>query len=199
MSEKLETIAHRIAAHFLPFLIGDEKPAITISDSNESLNLAEVVAANMFTPQSKTFNVEDVGKFTIKHLLLNKALVEKETKHTVYLAAHDRIVTDHDVNNQTGLDTPITNEDDVQTYYVGIVTCDFLDKSVTQERNNFDIPKKIYKTITKDAEKAAKIYLEEPIKQLIEAKAQTIDSVVTNFLAMLISFRIAKSLRRNYL
>ena len=179
--KKLETIAHRIAAHFLPFLIGDEKPAITISDSNESLNLAEVVAANMFTPQSKTFNVEDVGKFTIKHLLLNKALVEKETKHTVYLAAHDRIVTDHDVNNQTGLDTPITNEDDVQTYYVGIVTCDFLDKSVTQERNNFDIPKETYKTITKKAEKAAKTYLEEPIKQLIEAKAKTIDSVVTNF------------------
>lgn len=178
--KKLETIAHRIAAHFLPFLIGDEKPEIRISNASESLNLAEVVAANMFEPQSETFEIEDVGTFSIKHLLLNKALIEKGTEHTVYLAAHERIVTDHGVNNQTGLDTPISCGD-VQTYYVGIVSSDFLDDNVTQERNNFDIPKQAYKAITKGAEEAAKEYLREPIERLIEAKARTIDKVVTNF------------------
>lgn len=178
--KKLETIAHRIAAHFLPFLIGDEKPQIRISNASEALNLAEVVAANMFEPKSESFEVEDVGTFSIKHLLLNKALIEKGTEHTVYLAAHERIVTDHGVNNQTGLDTPISCGD-VQTYYVGIVSSDFLDDNVTQERNNFDIPKQAYKAITKGAEEAAKEYLREPIERLIEAKARTIDKVVTNF------------------
>ena len=85
------------------------------------MNLAEVVAASMFEPKSETFEVEDVGTFTIKHLLLDKALIEKGTEHTVYLSAHDRIVTDHGINNQTGLDTPISHGD-VQTYYVGIVS-----------------------------------------------------------------------------
>lgn len=178
--KKLETIAHRIAAHFLPFLIGDEKPQIRISNASESLNLAEVVAANMFEPKSETFEVEDVGTFSIKHLLLNKALIETGTEHTVYLAAHERIVTDHGVNNQTGLDTPISCGD-VQTFYVGIVSSEFLDDNVTQERNNFDIPKQAYKAITKGAEEAAKEYLREPIERLIEAKARTIDKVVTNF------------------
>ncbi len=178
--KKLETIAHRIAAHFLPFLIGDEKPEIRISNAGESLNLAEVVAANMFEPKSESFEVEDVGTFSIKHLLLNKALIEKGTEHTVYLAAHERIVTDHGVNNQTGLDTPISCGE-VQTYYVGIVSSDFLDDNVTQERNNFDIPKQAYKAITKGAEEAAKDYLSEPIQRLIGAKARTIDKVVTNF------------------
>ncbi len=178
--KKLETIAHRIAAHFLPFLIGDEKPEIRISNAGESLNLAEVVAANMFEPKSESFEVEDVGTFSIKHLLLNKALIEKGTEHTVYLAAHERIVTDHGVNNQTGLDTPISCGE-VQTYYVGIVSSDFLDDNVTQERNNFDIPKQAYKAITKGAEEAAKDYLSEPIQRLIDAKARTIDKVVTNF------------------
>ena len=178
--KKLETIAHRIAAHFLPFLIGDEKPEIRISNASESLNLAEVVAANMFEPKSETFEIEDVGTFSIKHLLLNKALIEKGTEHTVYLAAHERIVTDHGVNNQTGLDTPISCGE-VQTYYVGIVSSDFLDENVTQERNNFDIPKQAYKAITKGAEEAAKDYLSEPIQRLIDAKARTIDKVVTNF------------------
>lgn len=178
--KKLETIAHRIAAHFLPFLIGDEKPEIRISNASESLNLAEVVAANMFEPKSKTFDVEDVGTFSIKHLLLNKALIETGTEHTVYLAAHERIVTDLGVNNQTGLDTPISCGD-VQTYYVGIVSSGFLDENVTQERNNFDIPKQSFKEITKGAEEAAKEYLSEPIQRLIDAKARTIDKVVTNF------------------
>lgn len=178
--KKLETIAHRIAAHFLPFLIGDEKPEIRISNTSESLNLAEVVATNMFEPKSETFKVEDVGTFSIKHLLLNKALIETGTEHTVYLAAHERIVTDHGVNNQTGLDTPISCGD-VQAYYVGIVSSAFLDDNVTQERNNFDIPKQAYKAITKSAEEAAKEYLREPIERLIEAKARTIDKVVTNF------------------
>lgn len=178
--KKLETIAHRIAAHFLPFLIGDEKPEIRISNASESLNLAEVVAANMFEPKSKTFDVEDVGTFSIKHLLLNKALIEAGTEHTVYLAAHERIVTDHGVNNQTGLDTPISCGD-VQTYYVGIVSSDFLDENVTQERNNFDIPKQTFKAITKGAEEAAKAYLSEPIQRLIDAKSRTIDKVVIDF------------------
>lgn len=178
--KKLETIAHRIAAHFLPFLIGEEKPDIRISNASETINLAELVANNMFEPQSVTFDVENIGTFTIKHLLLNKALVESGTEHTVYLSAHDRIVTDHGINNQTGLDTPITHED-VQTYYVGIVSSDFLDESVTQERNNFDIPRNDYKAITKGAEEAAKEYLREPIERLIEAKAKTIDRVVTSF------------------
>lgn len=178
--KKLETIAHRIAAHFLPFLIGDEKPAIHISNSSESLNLAEVVAASMFEPKSETFEVEDVGTFTIKHLLLDKALIEKGTEHTVYLSAHDRIVTDHGINNQTGLDTPISHGD-VQTYYVGIVSNAFLDDNVTQERNNFDIPRNTYKAITKGAEEIAKEYLKKPIERLIEAKANTIKQVVNNF------------------
>ncbi|MBX9653635.1 hypothetical protein K2Y11_08465, partial [bacterium] len=178
--KKLETIAHRIAAHFLPFLIGDEKPEIRISNASESLNLAEVVAANMFEPKSKTFDVEDVGTFSIKQLLLNKALIETGTEHTVYLAAHERIVTDHGVNNQTGLDTPISCGD-VQTYYVGIVSSGFLDENVTQERNNFDIPKQTFKAITKGAEEAAKDYLSEPIQRLIDAKSRTIDKVVINF------------------
>jgi len=178
--KKLETIAHRIAAHFLPFLIGDEKPDVQISNPSETINLADLVANNMFEPQSVTFDVEDVGSFTIKHLLLNKALVESGTEHTVYLSAHHRIVTDHGVNNQTGLDTPISHED-VQTFYVGIVSSEFLDDSVTQERNNFDILRDIYKSITKEAEEAAKEYLKEPIERLIEAKAKTIDRVVTSF------------------
>ena len=35
--KKLETIAHRIAAHFLPFLIGEDCPDIRVSNQDETL------------------------------------------------------------------------------------------------------------------------------------------------------------------
>lgn len=178
--KKLETIAYRIAAHFLPFLIGDQAPTIIITNSTESFNLSCFVSSNMFEPKSETFEIEGVGKFSIKHLLLNKALIDTGAEHTVYLAAHDRIVTSHGINNQTGLDTPISHGE-VQTYYVGITSSDYLDENVTQERNNFDIEKETYKAITKASEEAAKVYLKAQIDLLIEAKAKTIDRVVTNF------------------
>ena len=112
--------------------------------------------------------------------MLSKSLVEKGTEHTIYLSAHDRIVTDHGINNQTGLDTPILNGD-MPMIYVGIVSSEYLDDNVTQERNNFDITKNTLKLITKEAEDLAKKYLKEPIERLIEAKATTIERVVTNF------------------
>ncbi|WP_373476477.1 hypothetical protein [Sphingorhabdus sp.] len=178
--KRLETITHRIAAHFLPFLIGDQCPDITVSSATENHSLRQIIEAHTHNPQSLSVDVQDVGNFTIKHLLLNKALVEGGTEHTVYLAAHDRIVTDHGINNQTGLDSAFNFEDE-QVFYVGIVSSEFLDNSVTQERNNFDIPKATMKQITKAAEEAAKVYLADPINSLIDAKAQTIERVVTNF------------------
>ena len=178
--KRLETITHRIAAHFLPFLIGDQCPDITVSSATENHSLRQIIEAHTHNPQMLSVDVPEVGNFTIRHLLLNKALVEGGTEHTVYLAAHDRIVTDHGINNQTGLDSAFNFEDE-QVFYVGIVSSEFLDNSVTQERNNFDIPKATMKQITKAAEEAAKVYLADPINSLIDAKAQTIERVVTNF------------------
>ena len=104
--KKLETITHRIAAHFLPFLIGDGCPDIVVSNDHESHSLRKIIADHTYKPESCTFAVDNVGSFSIKHLLLSKSLVEKGTEHTIYLAAHNRIVSDHGINNQTGLDGP---------------------------------------------------------------------------------------------
>jgi hypothetical protein len=178
--KKLDTITHRIAAHFLPFLIGDACPDINVSNRTQSISLKAIIESHTHKPQTTEFELPEIGSFSVRHLLLSKALVESGTEHTVYLAAHDRIVTDHGINNQTGLDTSFDFEGD-PVFYVGIVSGSHLDENVTQERNNFDIPKGTMKAITKAAEDAAKVYLADPINNLIEAKAQTIERVVTNF------------------
>ena len=182
--KNLDTIAYRIAAHFLPFLIGDEKLNIRVKNSSKTKNLANLVETNMFQRESfkfevDTFDGEDTYRFTIENLLLNKILVESK-EHTVYLSAHRRVVKDHNISNQTGLKKFIKHENN-QTFYIGILSSKFLDNNVTQERNNFDIPKDTYKAITEKAEEVAREYLKEEIENLINAKADKIDRVVKNF------------------
>jgi hypothetical protein len=177
--KKLETIAHRIIAHFLPFLISKECPDISVLDANSEFKLQEIILKHTYASNSDIFQLEDYGNFEIKHILINKQLVEKQ-EHTIYLSAHARIVTDHIINNQTGLDTAFEYNGN-QVVYVGIISSSFLDDNVTQERNNFDISKNNFKLITKEGENLAKEYLKDPINSLIEAKAITISRVINNF------------------
>ena len=178
--KNLKTLTQRIAAHFLPYLIGDEKPDIEICKANNSCRLADVVIANVVKPETETFQVESIGTFAIKHLLLDQKLTEKGAEHTLYLSAHGRIVAGHGVKNQTGLDSSIPHENR-KTFYVGIVSGEYLNANVTQERNNFDIPKEKIREITKQAEICAKGYLEDPIDRVIEAKVKTIENVISSF------------------
>lgn len=177
--KKTESVAHKMIAHFLSYLIGHDRPNIVIEDSDNKYDIRQIITVNTHNPKTDEFEIEDVGSFTVNHLLLNKSLVEK-AEHTLYLSAHERIVDGHVINNQTGLDSYFEYEDEMVAY-VGIISGDFLDSNVTQERNNFDISKETYKAITKAAEERAKIYLEEPINAILAAKAGTVQRVVTNF------------------
>lgn len=177
--KKTESVAHKMIAHFLSYLIGREQPDIIIEDSESGYDIRQIIADNTHNPRTDEFEIEDVGKFTINHLLINKALVEK-AEHTIYLSAHDRIVSGHVINNQTGLDSYFEYEGEMVAY-VGIVSGEFLDSNVTQERNNFDIEKDTYGEITKAAEESAKKYLEGPINDILEAKAETVRRVVNSF------------------
>lgn len=178
--KKLETISHRIAAYFLLSLIGDDCPDISVTDGKESLELRDIIRRHTHNQTHDSFEVEGKGRFSINHLLLAKSLTDKGIGHTIYLAANDRIVTSHDVHNQTGLDGPFMHRED-QVTYVGIISSDFLDENVTQERNNFDISREDLKAIMHEAEGYAKAYLSKPIEDLIKTKAETISRVITNF------------------
>ena len=178
--KRLETIANRISAHFLPFFIGSVNPNLIVRTCTEEINLADLVAKHINLVDSNTIELENIGSMEINHLYVDKTLIEKGTQHTVYLTANDRIVKEHGINNQIGLDTHI-DYNDVQAYYVGLVSSKFLDDNVTQERNNFDITSDDYKSITKKAEVAAIEILHDPINSLLASKAEKINEVVINF------------------
>lgn len=189
--KKIETLKNHVVAHFLSFLLGDICPDIYVTHEGKDYILRDDIAEHSHRSETDTFEAEDekagisdLGKFTIKHVMLSKALAENK-EHKIYLAAHDRIVSEHVINNQTGLDTTFNIEtesgDEDEVVYVGIVSAEFLDENVTQERNNFDVPEKILKLIRKQATNKAKDYLHEPIERVIDAKVQMIDKVIKSF------------------
>lgn len=179
-TKRLETIAKRVAAHFLPFLIGATKPKIIVKNCIESIDLVDVVTRNIHQIDTESFELEDLGKFEVKHLYVDRTLIEAGTEHTLYLTAHDRIVKDHGINNQIGLNSHIYYKEN-QSYYIGLVSSKFLDDNVTQERNNFDFTPDDNRAITRKAECAAINFLHDPIDRLLESKTKKIEEVISNF------------------
>lgn len=177
--KKLETVAHKVIAHFLSFLIGDNCPNILVADEDTELSLSDIVSKQTYEPAEQTIKDSELGFFTIRHLLLSRALVEAQ-EHTVYLAAHQRLVVNHVINNQIGLGSAFEHGVD-RVVYVGIVSGEFLNSSVTQERNNFDLTQKQLKAVTKAAEECAALYLFDPIEEVYSAKAETVERVVSTF------------------
>lgn len=174
-----KAIVHKIIAHFLPLLIGDECPDISISDSKEEYDVREIIAENTHNPIVEKFEVEGLGDFELQHLLLDKSLVDKN-EHKVFLSAHGRIVLSHVINNQTGLTTCFEHEGRLVAY-VGILSSTMLDDNVTQERNNFDIEKSAFEEMLKSAVDASKGYLKNQIDQMIRLKSYTVGEVVNRF------------------
>lgn len=177
--KKTDTLAQRIAAHFLPFLLSDSCPAIILINGSEKVDLREYIRQNTYNPKTVTFSVEGAESLSLRSVFINKSLVE-EQKHTIWFAANDRLVNSLEINNQTGVDTVISFQDN-SVLYLGIVSGTYLDDRVTQERNNFDIPVDVFKAIREAATDKAKEYLKDQISIVIEAKARTIERVVQKF------------------
>lgn len=152
--KKLETLAQRISAHFLPFLVGDNCPEIVVVNDTQKIDLRDFISQNTFNAQKATFDTETVKDFSLRSVFISKNLIENPN-HTIWLSAHDRLVNNNEINNQTGLDSSIWFEGH-QVFYIGIVSSSYLDDNVTQERNNFDVPIDVLKAIREAALEKAK-------------------------------------------
>lgn len=177
--QKTSLICKKIISHFLPLFISEECPTIIVDDATESANLKELLKDNRKNPKEDKFTIEGVGEFVIQHMLLDKSFVGKP-EHKIYFAAHGRIVREHIINNQTGLSAAIDFEG-ASSVYVAVLSSEFFDKSVTQERTNFDIDDDVMSSISKNAEESAKNYLSQPIDLIVEVKSEKIVAVLNKF------------------
>lgn len=107
----------------------------------------------------------------IYHILLNKGLrLQEGSKHWILYVGDGRVVRDEKIDNQLGLGYIGENGDCV---YIGLISSDFLNSHVNQERTSFTFGKDAYKVLHSAAISAAKRHLSPYIDQVRVRQAET--------------------------
>lgn len=98
------------------------------------------------------------------HILLNKGLrLHDGGKHWNLYVGDGRVVRDEKIDNQLGLGYIGENGDSV---YIGLVSGDYLNRHVNQERTNFTFREDDYRSLHQAAVDAAKRHLAPYIEQV---------------------------------
>lgn len=159
---KAETIAAHIIGHFLRNFASYEVPSFTLVDRAERLSLLDFYSSNVESDIPETLKVTlepgaDPIDVDMYHILLNKGLrLHEGGKHWNLYVGDGRVVRDEKIDNQLGLGYIGENSDSV---YIGLVSGEYLNSHVNQERTNFTFREDDYRTIHASAVDAAKRHL----------------------------------------
>lgn len=133
----LAVIGHRLIEHCLPFFLDPNCPAVSISDSDERIDLNLYFKDNFAAKATlHSFNVGDCN-FTLKGLRLYNP---HETQHRLLYAANSReVLADKLEKHLPNLQRRLT--DDTGAFaYLGFVEGEYLNQHVNSERTNFSFP-----------------------------------------------------------
>lgn len=177
--KKTSILAKKIIAHFLRTFLSEECPTVTLSDLENNYNLQEMLNERKFNAKEESVEVDGiVGSVKVEHILIEKSFMEGGAEQRVYFSAHGRAVKEHVISNQVGL-TAAFDFEGKPVVYIGIVSGDFLDTHVSQERNYFNIDSSVFRKLEKEVENKAIQYLEKPIKEKLAIKTETVEAVVS--------------------
>jgi hypothetical protein len=130
-----EKIAQRILEHCLSYFISDKSPSIIVKDEDESISLNEIfdeVLRNITTEK-----IDICGEiFEISHIKLYSTY---NKMHNLVLCGRSREVKSFNISNLLGTSAQF-DEDDRKFIYSAYISGDYLDKHVSQNRIDFEIP-----------------------------------------------------------
>jgi hypothetical protein len=178
---KADTIASQIIGHFLKHFVSYEVPEFILKDVGSDISLLDFFSENVESEQRQDLTVdlgEIIGKIevSIYHILLKKSIRFHDTgKHWLVFVGDGRVVRQERVDNQLGLGYIGENSDCI---YVGLVSSDYQDKHVTQERTKFTFPDDDFKAIYQAALNSSKERLGDEIGKVREKQANTTLSVI---------------------
>lgn len=136
-------------SHFLPTFIGGRSPQITVHCGDETRHYPDeidsIVKHRLTLPDIET---ADFGKLSFTLMECDKvASADLTGSHFVHFIAHDRTVHSQRIDGKLGLKT--FGEDDTSVFH-GILTGEFLDMNVNQERTAFQFEDAVFDKIVND-------------------------------------------------
>jgi len=166
-----------LALHFFPQFIAGTLPEINITYRGETSNLNEFIADQVDTPVEQRISV-DFGEgpvdVDIAHLFVD-ASISAGLRNAYLLTAHGRLVGDPvSIERKYAL-----RELPDGKAYVAVVSSDFLDERVDQERLGFKLTGEQRETLEATILEAAEAFLHEHITKVRKRQKQTVERLIT--------------------
>jgi hypothetical protein len=178
--KRAETIAAKIVGHFLNYFAVGKLPRVVLL-ADELIDLRTFYSDNQQKSDidviSLTIGADAPSEFQIFHVLLKKQLrfLESGGLHWLFQAGNDRVARQEPIDSQLGLKYV---GDDRDCVYVGLVTGEYLDAHVNQERTGFTFGPDEAKEIHKAAVDSAKRFLNEYIQEIRARQIIATDKII---------------------
>lgn len=174
-------IFQHLASHFLPLFIGNQCPVISVSAGGEIRTFPEEIKTVVFRRNDISIERDDTfGDFYLTLLECDKvASADMKGLNFIHFIAHGRTVHSHCIDGLLGLKN--FGEDGRRVFH-GILTGEYLDKNVNQERTAFTFEDAIIERIIREAcEIEIKKFLIEPLVVVDQKQKATIGLIIDTY------------------
>ena len=155
------TLARHICHHFFPYFIADGMPKLGLMFGRREIDVQEFIATKVEKVNEEEVIVDtSIGAIKIAHVYVDKS-ISQELSNTILLTAQRRVVRSVEIEKKFALKGLSNGK-----AYVCVVTSDFLDRKVDQERTGFKALDHEIEDITSCALSAAEEFLTEHIKSV---------------------------------
>lgn len=174
-------VFQHLTSHFLPIFIGKRCPKISVNIADETRSYPDDINKIVHRREPEiALRTNDYELLKLTLMECDKvASADLKGSHFVHFIAHDRTVHSRSIDGKLGLKYFGENEDHV---FHAILTGDYLDKNVNQERTSFIFEDAVIDRIVNDAciEHIEK-FLEVPLAKLRNEQKVTIEAIAESY------------------
>lgn len=174
-------IFQHFTSHFLPVFIGDHCPTLSVTVNDETRTYPDAIADIVHRRASEDLpDVESYGTMNLTLMECDKvASADLTGLHFVHFIAHDRAVHSQRIDGKLGLKLFGDNNDLV---FHAILTGDYLDENVNQERTAFQFADaEIERIINSVCMDPIQIFLKSPLDTLRGEQQKRIEHITETY------------------
>ncbi len=187
-------IFQHIVSHFLPVFIGDKCPLISVTVNDETQQYPDAIDDLVHRRESEI--IPDTEKYGTMNLTLMEcdkvASADLSGTHFVHFIAHDRAVHSQRIDSKLGLKH---FGDGLDLVFHAILTGDYLDENVNQERTAFQFEDaEIERIINRVCMEAIEEFLKAPLTTLRTEQHRRIEQITETYPS--VAFGVTEELQK---
>ncbi len=174
-------VFQHFTSHFLPTFIGSRSPGITVHCGDETRHYPDEINSIIYRRETIADIVtSDYGLLTLTLMECDKvASADLQGSHFVHFIAHDRTVHSQKIDGKLGLKYFGEHEDRV---FHAVLTGEFLDNNVNQERTKFQFEDAVLERIVNDVcTPCIEKFLAKPLAMLREDQRTRVKAITESY------------------